>query len=216
MPKRFKFFIDDELHFACNLKPHQCSAVKPNGQQCSKRTVIGTDMCWTHLLYRKHLRIKNSNVAGGGKGLFALDPKRVNNEIIFRTGQTIIFYGGDVISKPELDRRYDEYTAPYGVQIQGVDGNGRQLYRDTACDRGIGSLANHGNANRENARFSFGNNGVLNLKATKNIRNAKEIFVNYNRGATRGDPTRYILNEAGIESKTVNVSDANMQNYYRR
>ena len=215
MPKRFKFFIDDELHFACNLTSHQCSAIKPNQQQCSKRTVIGTDMCWTHLLYRKNLRIKSSNVAGGGKGLFALDPKREDDDILFRAGDRIIFYGGDIISNPELDRRYGEYTAPYGVQIQGVDGNGRQLYRDTACDRGIGSLANHGNSRRENARFSFGNNGVLNLKANKIIRNGKEIFVNYNRGATRGDPTRYILNEAGIEYKTVNVSDANMQNYYR-
>ena len=212
MPKRFKFFIDDELHFACNLKPHQCSAIKPNRQQCSKRTVIGTDMCWTHLLYRKHLRIKSSNVAEGGKGLFALDPKRGDNDIIFKTGQTIIFYGGDIISKPELDRRYGVYTAPYGVEIQGVDGNGEQRYRDTACDRGIGSLANHGNSRKENARFSMGN--VLNLKATKNIRNGQEIFINYNKNVPRNDPTRYILNEAGIESKTVNVN-RQMPNYYR-
>tara|TARA_B110000114_G_C14958906_1_gene343552 strand:+ start:156 stop:656 length:501 start_codon:yes stop_codon:yes gene_type:complete len=165
-------------------------------------------------LYRKHLRIKNSNVAGGGKGLFAIDPQLGGNDIIFRRDQTIIFYGGDIISNPELDRRYGVYTAPYGVEIQGVDGNGRQLYRDTACDRGIGSLANHGNANRENARFSFGNNGVLNLKATKLIRNGKEIFVNYNKNVPRNDPTRYILNEAGIESKTVNVN-RQMPNYYR-
>ena len=197
MPKRFKFYIDDNLHFACNV-----NSEKHNGQRCKNHTVIGTNICFSHLLYDKNLRIKQSNTVIGQK--FALNSHKDNNEIIFKPNETIIFYGGDIINKRELDRRYDNYTAPYGVRIRDV--NGDEMFRDAACNRGIGSLANHGTGNRENARFSFARDGTLNLKATKNIKNDNEIFINYNKGSARNDPTRFLMNERRIDYNTVNVN----------
>jgi hypothetical protein len=93
-----------------------------------------------------------------------------------------------LINSRTLERRYDDHTAPYAVELK------RDEYEDGALKRGVGSLANQG---RANARLS----AVLNvkpnyctLKATKTIRNGQEILVNY------GDS--YIIGEHGTNYTT--------------
>ena len=106
MPYYFKFYDrqeDDDPKFSCRLQAERCSGRTKAGNQCSRSSVIGTPWCWTHLLAVKHLRIKDSTVAGAGKGLFALDKSRPTGEILFRPGQDIIEYAGELIAKVERD-----------------------------------------------------------------------------------------------------------------
>jgi len=178
MPKKFKFYINNHLHFQSNLTSERCQFIKTNGQQCSRNTVIGLGLCFQHLEIEKHLRIKPSTIQHAGKGLFAMDKHALENDIIFRIGQNIVKYDGEIIDLDELNERFDEYTAPYTVYIN----NNR--YDSAECHRGIGSLANHGNNQQANAKFNTGNRGnnaSCRLQATKNIRNGDEIIVNYGR-----------------------------------
>ena len=188
MPYYFKFYDrqeDDDPKFSCRLQAERCSGRTKAGNQCSQSSVIGTPWCWTHLLAVKHLRIKDSTVAGAGKGLFALDKSRPTGEIMFRPGQDIIEYGGELIGKREADRRYGNKTAPYGLDVSAAN------VRDAACERGVGSLANRPpRGTAANARLSANaRTQTGKLVATKVIRNGGEIFVaygsayNFNEGA---------------------------------
>ena len=94
--KTFKFFIDDQVHFSCRLKSIQCEARNADGHQCKKWSVVGTPLCWIHLLHQKHLRIKPSRY---GQGLFASDPKKGEHAVVFRKGQTIMEM---LLMKPKL------------------------------------------------------------------------------------------------------------------
>jgi len=69
MVKYFHFQTDDDrVNFHQKLESFQCTHIINNGQQCRKRCQIGLKMCWIHLLSEKHLRIKDSNISGAGKG----------------------------------------------------------------------------------------------------------------------------------------------------
>lgn len=184
MPKHFKFYVDNALTFQCELESERCTGQSKNGNQCRRNTVIGLSLCWQHLLSQKELRIKDSRF---GKGLFALNKRKDNNAIIFKKNQTIISYNGEVITENDVYERYQENTAPYTIVGQ------RNTYEDGACHRGIGTLVNHATGNAINAKFSYNRQGVI-IKATKNIRNGQEIFVNYNAGHTRNDQ-RYLFDE---------------------
>jgi SET domain-containing protein len=108
------------------------------------------------------------------------------NDIVFRNGDVIIEYGGEVVSDDTLDDRYGDYTAPYALK-QGSH------IEDGACKRGVGSLANHASQSRANARFSFSRStNKFRLVATKNIRNNKEIFCFYGRDYRFNEPTSHI------------------------
>lgn len=188
MPYRFKFFRPGEhtSSFQCTLEALQCAGVNKNGSQCRRTSVIGLPFCWTHLLNEKKLRIKPSNLPDAGKGLFALKRNAEAGEILFRPGDTIIKYEGEVIDRPVLEQRYGEFTAPYGVQMY------KGMFEDGACVRGAGNLANHATGSRVNARLAINTreNRVL-LKATKNIRNDQEIFINYGKDYSFSEGTRY-------------------------
>ena len=179
MTKEFKFLIDNEVHFECNLESLKCLAIKKDGHRCKNHCVIGTPLCWVHLLYQKNLRIKPSTVHEFGKGLFALNPKLPADTIMFRKGDTIAEYNGQRIDERTLIQRYGGYTAPYGVELK------KNTYIDAACLRGVASLANHTNNQRLlNAKLVQVYTTLpqtIKLKATKNIRNNTEIWINYGR-----------------------------------
>lgn len=177
MPYKFKFYIGNDMNFQCNIESQQCIADNKNGGRCSRRVCIGSKYCWTHLLFLKHLRIKNSNLPHGGKGLFAMNPQLEDNNIIFRPGDIIIDYGGEIMSDADLHDRYDDNTAPYAARLK------RNVVCDAACERSAGSLANSGNnANQNNAilRANYRTNPQkIQLKASRIIRNNTEILLDY-------------------------------------
>ena len=186
MPYEFRFYIDHELHFQSRLESERCNGVKKNGETCKRTCCIGTPYCWTHLLYAKHIRIKDSILIRAGKGLFAIDPSTREPVRVFEKGDKIIEYDGELIPHAELERRYGGYTAPYGVEVNKT----RDLYEDGAIHRGAGTLANHATGARVNARLSVSRNHVV-LIATKTIKNGSEIYLNYGRAYRFNEPTEY-------------------------
>ena len=195
----FTFKINNHIRFQSPLTTERCICISNNGNRCTKNTVIGAPYCWIHLLYQKHLRIKDSNIHNAGKGLFVIDKRRANNAIIFREGQTIIRYHGEIINENELIRRYGQFTAPYGIRIR----ENQNRYEDGAIERGVGSLINH-SANERiiNCRFGVSTNNknpelndLIIVKAIKNIRNGQELYVNY------GDEYNFNEDEVSYDTK---------------
>ena len=180
MPQQFTFMVDGATRFQCTLASEQCTAKNAStNQQCRNRSVIGVPLCWQHLKSQKHLRVKESTIAGAGRGLFAQDSGSGDNDIVFRKDDVIVAYSGDVIDNAELERRYGEYTAPYGIMLSRQS----DKYEDAACRRGVGSLVNHSPANANVKLSVVARNGrhYAQLKATRPIRNGRELFTNYGR-----------------------------------
>ena len=187
MPHQFKFKIDHTLHFHCQLISKECIAHKKDGHQCKRMVVIGLPYCWTHLLQIKHLRIKQSTIPALGKGLFAIDSKKKSDEIVFKKGETITNYQGEILNTEELHQRYDKYTAPYAVQLK------TNTYIDAARVRGVGSLANHNNK-LKNAEFITDYRSQpqqVKLRAIKDIKNNSEIFISYGKDYKFNEPTSH-------------------------
>jgi len=170
------YFIGSKTQFSCTIQCQQCQAETTSGKRCSNRTCIDK-YCWIHLRKIKHLRIKKSLLLNAGRGLFADDGTK-SQDIVFKKNDRILsnitLYNGEKVTGKELDKRYGDDTAPYGIGMGSV-------YEDGACVRGAGSMANH-SPKQANAKLSFDSkNKVFSVKATKNIKNGQEIYVNYGR-----------------------------------
>lgn len=181
MPQEF-VFQGSQTRFRCDLHAQTCGAQTRQGARCKRRTVVGLGLCWTHLRSLKRLKIQESTLPGAGRGLFAVDPEKQPGSIVFRTGQKIADYDGDMITAADAARRYGPNTGPYAIAST------RQRREDAACRRGVGSLANtaRGTGRRNNARLSRRNDGTHTLKATRPIRNHEEILIPYS-GSYRFD-----------------------------
>lgn len=184
MPYFFEFLIDRRTFFSCPLKCVQCTAKTKRGTRCQRRVCMGTPYCHNHMMSELKVRVLQSNIAGAGKGLFAMLPNTDDRVLVFAEGDTIVDYRGETVTEAELDRRYSaDRTAPYAICSP-------TRCKDAACDRGVAAFANHAPASRANAKFIPNESGnKIYLVATKNIYNKSEIKVDY--GAT------YRLNEPG-------------------
>ena len=176
MPQQFEF---EPTGFKCSLESERCQGTTKSGTRCARTTLIGLGFCWNHLMRDKKLRIKESTIPHSGKGLFAMDKSRGENDIVFKKRQTICEYNGETIDIYELNARYGFFTAPYSVELKN-----NTSYEDGACRRGVGTVPNtmHGKATRRNnAKLVKSRKGTPKIVATRNIRNNKEIFVSYGR-----------------------------------
>jgi hypothetical protein len=189
MPYYFKFYEnndDPEPSFTCAVRSQRCEGLNKNGSRCARKCVIGTPYCWTHLLAKFHLRILPSTMPEAGKGLFVLDKKQPTGTVLIKKDQTVCPYGGDLIDKATLDERYGDKTAPYAVQLS------KNRFRDGGCARGVGSLLNH-DSRRANVAFSVNQNAkTVSIKATRNLKNGEELFVNYGREYQMRDGSKYV------------------------
>lgn len=176
---------NETLHLKLNVE--RCHYIKGDGQQCKNRVCIGTPFCHIHRKYEYKLKIMQSTIPNAGIGLFVQNDEEPENAIIVKKNAKICPYAGEIINREELLRRYGDYTAPYGIQISN------DIYEDGAVFRGIGSLINHSRRNA-NCRFSVGRNKKINIVAIKNIRNGKELFVDYGND--------YVMHEYGVVYKT--------------
>ena len=170
-----------------------------------------------------------------GKGIYAWDPnhraarERIDARIaagenvgpddedydgaVFVNHDIICEYGGEVITSAELNRRYGNKTAPYGIGIRILNDNGNPTrgYRDGACERGIGSVANAPLANEHaNAAYVKLQQGVyptpVAVQARERIYHGQQILVNY------GD--QYEFNVPGVTHSTRSGRLPNGQNVY--
>jgi len=181
-------FHTEEHTYDDKLKSYQCDFIKKDNTQCKKRVVIGTPYCFIHQKNEFHLQKKESNIENAGVGLFVIDTKKGENDIIFKPNQKICDYDGDVITHDTLNLRYRHYTAPYAIELHN------KLYEDASIHRGIGSLINHANDAHANCRLSISRQNKAQIIATKNIRNNTELLCNYGRS--------YRMNEQGVQSST--------------
>lgn len=181
MPYRFEFESHNgRKKFSCNLPSNPCGHVLKNGGHCKRKVIIGMPLCYQHLQQEYHIKIAKSTIPDAGKGLFAKIPGDNNpNTVVFHQGDEVVEYIGDEISKTERIRRYGKWTAPYGVQVTR---EGAAV--DSACRRGAGSLGNMktGDPRENNAKLDItAEDDRLIVKATKNIKNGQEIFINYGK-----------------------------------
>lgn len=128
----------------------------------------------------KGLRLKASGIPGAGKGLFAMNNSLPSGTLMFKKGQMVVEYDGEVIGREELERRYREFTAPFGIQATA------SVYEDGACRRGVGTMVNH--SKRANVMFYRGGRNRIKLRATKHIYNGQELLVDYGREYSFKEP----------------------------
>ena len=192
MPYQFTFNVHGNNQFSGMLKGERCIHENPRTHVRCKRTVyIGLPYCWQHMQSDEQLKIKKSTIPHSGKGLFAYNGTK-DNKIIFKPKQIIANYDGERIDEATINKRYGDYTAPYGIYIS------KNIYEDGALQRGIGTTPNHSNSKQTNAKLYAGKidgKKAIKVKATKNIRNNNEIFVGYGK--------EYRLQEEGIRYKTI-------------
>ena len=184
MPTYFHFWYDnpnrpnDEVIFNGQLQSHRCSFIMRNRQQCKRQCIIGLPCCHSHLPLKYHIEIKNSLIPHSGKGLFVKDKTREADAIVFRQGDTICPYYGELTNQATLDRRYGRprlrLTAPYALKVNKGE------YEDAALKRGVGSIVNHKPERLCNCRLGNPNaQNHVSIKATKNIQNGEELYLNY-------------------------------------
>lgn len=192
MPSRLAY---ENWTFLCHLQCSQCSHVKCNGQRCRNRVCIGTPTCWIHTIQTLGVRVRPSNEAGAGKGLFTTTPRVM--------GEWICPYIGETITQACLDKRYPgDTTATYTVNASN-----ERHHTDSACQRGIGAMANgkfdaegfSRPRNRHNAVIETRDGEGLWLQATRRIGANREIFVHY------GDD--YVLDDDHSTKRTTREDD---------
>jgi hypothetical protein len=220
MPKRFSYTVKKTRgkgknkisvrahHFSCKLKTTQCKFNEGVGRprQCKRSTIIGSGLCWQHLLKVKKLRIKNSGAKG--KGLFATSvmskpDKRKTREdnVIFPKETILLEYVGEIIDKRELDERYPgDLTGPYAFSFENDDNK----FSDAACYRGVASLINHSSLNDGNRKINVKaeeKDGKIYIKAIENINADDEILMNY------GTNYRLYEKKSDVTHKTYNIKN---------
>ena len=160
-----------------------CEKDIETNQQCTKRTIIGCDICSQHLKQNKNLQIKKSTIfvdgKSIGKGLFAINTGD-QNEIIFHNGVDIIDYVGEIIDDEEKEKRYGNGTGPYCLGGKLDEDDIGSPFVDSAFVRGVASIINHMPLEQSNAQYQF--DTVRNMHVIvciKDIYSGEEIFCDY-------------------------------------
>lgn len=157
--------------FRCHLYCDQCSHVKLNGQRCKNRVCFGTPVCWVHSIQLYGIKIKNSTVPGFEKGLFATRP--------IPSGVWICPLIGEQLTDQCTKLRYPSY-GPYLIRFQ------ENVIIDSACTRGIGSMANSKFTSNGKSQPRMQHNAVVKkrhdtnsmwLESTQDIAKGEEIFL---------------------------------------
>jgi len=190
MPLAFEFKADprapDVVTFKCPLVCGRCTHTTRGDARCKNRACIGVPLCWQHLRSARHLRVQASTIPGAGKGVFVMKPKAPAGEPVFRAGDLVTGYEGELVTKAETRRRYGANgaisTAPYTASVD------RRYDEDASCRRGVGALVNH-KPQQENVQlFVNGPAGSrsqrVELYATRDIFNGQELFLDYGAGYT--------------------------------
>lgn len=196
----YRFWVrskrDKKKIFTCDLICSQCQGKTKNKTRCEKTTCIGVPYCWMHLRLEKSLSIKKSSVHG--LGLFAMKNKlkRSTTKPIFRPGDRIIHYMGEIKRAKQMEKDYPGDTiAPYAIEDEK-----HKRFVDSDCVRGVGAMANH--SKKPNAEVRLGEtNQVMTIYAIKKIYHNDEIFIDYGDTYFKNDDS-----DEHFEFKTVKTN----------
>lgn len=162
-------FVAPGTDFSCQLECSQCAAETKNGVRCKRRTRKQLPYCFAHARSILHLDIRPSTIPNTGFGLFALQE--------FKSGDLIVEYKGEVLTRRQLENRYGTTLAPYALKINN------NTFIDSACARGTGSFINtyprHNNARISVYSGRAGHPPSASIRATRRIPVGAEIFVDY-------------------------------------
>lgn len=194
---KFEYTRANGTKFECQMKTMQCmhmiadSKARSGERRCKRRSTYTLPYCYQHLINDYHLRIGRTQLrTQHGQttqrlsflGLFACDKKADDDAIVFKKGQRIIPYLGELLTRTQLDARYPgNETGPYALDLHSRSGD----VVDGACVRGVGGLVNmcrpsvNPGCGKNNARFTVSAGHFPNIVATRNIRNGEEIYISY-------------------------------------
>jgi len=181
----------------CVLQETKCAF---NDPPCDRRVVISHNYCTEHLRTYYNLEIKKSTIQSAGLGLFACKARGTDSEIVFKKGDVVAYYFGEVTTQQELERKYGASTAPYSMATD-VTGQRGEIVVDAACKRGYAAYINHADDKSANSQFNVHdyNDGVnyprLWVEARRDIYHEEEIFASYGQ--------EYNLNEENTVSTRV-------------
>ena len=204
----------------------QCSFNTQKGVRCGRRTVFGVGYCWQHLEDKRHLRVDASLILKPKRdrqgnlvrdvhhrvvkesivrGVYADDPTKVKDAVVFRRDQLVMLYQGEVTTHEDAIRRYGVHTNPYSLQASQRVFNSRTNRHysrniqsapilDAALLRGVGAIINHKPHAQANVYFRchkvpHSNTWVYQILAKRDILNGEELYVDY--GDSYGDFTHH-------------------------
>jgi hypothetical protein len=138
------------------------------GVRCRRRTAH-TEKCWSHLAKYDNLRIKPSQIIGGGKGLYTWKKE-------FLRGKIISKFSGRKRTKAQIDQKYGDGVAKYAL----CNSKGLCIDANHTTD-GAPRFANDSRKTPFQTNAKIKGNTVFRLKATKRIPPNREIFTSYGR-----------------------------------
>jgi len=140
----------------------RCNALTKSGQRCKNRT-CKSGKCWVHLKRDTGLRVKPSQVSGGGMGLWTT--KRI------KPNQLIGKYTGERMTKAQVNQRYVTRKPQY------VLCSGNRCVDARKTNSSAVRFANDARRTRfkNNARLK----GLSLKSASKGIPANREIFTGY-------------------------------------
>ena len=187
------------------MASQQCTSSNCKGTQCKSRTKYGI-YCWTHLRAKQALRIKQSQIANAGKGLYAAKT--------FSKGEEVAKYTGDRIATDMVDKR-----SMYVLELS------RKVCLDAArTNTAPGRMLNdsRGTGKCPNCAFVIDTrNKTARILTTKRVMEGDEFLVSYGAqyagkngiGGIKqavGSPTNpIVLMQVGIEQTLVQNKMAN-------
>jgi hypothetical protein len=149
----YTYTVAGRTPFTCKLTCSQCNAETAQGTQCKRTVCVGIPVCAQHATKFFQIAIGRTKLADEQNkrlhfaGLFACssDGKR---RVVFKEGDYIVPYLGEVVTKAQVDARYDygrghgrvKAVAPY-VMEQNT-GPAQSTLFDAACYRSYGAFVN--------------------------------------------------------------------------
>lgn len=174
----------------------RCTARKPDGSQCTRRTCKYQGMCWQHSQLRRGLKIAPSTIPGADDGLFATQE--------FKKGDIVCTYAGN-----EHKMTVAQYNATEGPHDYGFQHRSNFVYDGRSTQSGMGRWANDCRVQNRRRRGRNGRGGRaghcvenntkpavhtqnqhghgMRMRATKNIHRGDEIFIPYHAGFWNSD-----------------------------
>ncbi len=159
-------------------------------QSCQQITTYVHPFCESCMKLLLHVELKPSSIVEAGLGLFAVE--QPTKTVLFRKGDFIAPYMGELITQKTLDRRYspkqdNDIICPYVISVDKSN-----YYLDAALYRGPAAYSNHHFERKKvNAYLVETEPNVMSLVARKNIKSGEEIFTNYGDTYWNGISTKF-------------------------
>lgn len=161
-------------------KGPKCSAVNVNGTKCKRYLRFTGPHCSLHTPRLDRVVIAPSNIEAAGKGLFAVDISTDKNVVVFKKGEIMMEYSGEIRGLDLLKDSNEELIYAMESKIgrfidarKPYSGNARYI-NDCRC-----ANRRRGECEGQNARFIVVDSGRVFVQATKHIMNGEEIYASY-------------------------------------